>query len=253
MNTRSPRFLGHFNRTAVGATIFTGLYFLNPPWEWKVADPGQQSSASTAPAMPRQSTIAASPSGASGTAIAQQAPMAVQTVEPIAPPEQYLAMSPQPVTPAKVPEQQPSPTGTMPVMPQAQARDIQQPTHEGITSQVAAADQNCGTDGPMEVALTPPSAVAGRVEGFLPEAEAMALIPRSEEAANGKIDPAYVHNLRALFHPDGAPPNVRVPVLVPVGMNVYVGEHVNMVGGHASPSLACHYIPNLIVGSTTGP
>lgn len=105
----------------------------------------------------------------------------------------------------------------------------------------------------MRVNLTPRPAVGGQIEGFLPQAEAMAMIPRSEEAANGRIDPAYIHNLRALFHPDGAPPNVRVPVLVPKGMNVYVGEHVEMVGGHASPKLACHYIPNLVVVETETP
>ncbi len=132
------------------------------------------------------------------------------------------------------------------------AREALQSVDEGLTSEIAAADQNCGAGSPMRVALNPPAAVAGRIEGFLSEAEAMALIPRSEEFANGRIDPAYVHNLRALFHPDAAPPNVRVPVLVPVGMDVRVGEHVEMVGGHASPNSACHYVPNLLTGVVTG-
>ena len=68
------------------------------------------------------------------------------------------------------------------------------------------------------------------------------VIPRSELAVNGQIDPTYNHNLRALFLPDGVPSNVRLPVLVPNGMNVYVGEQVNMMGGHASPDWGCHYV-----------
>jgi hypothetical protein len=34
-------------------------------------------------------------------------------------------------------------------------------------------------------------------------------------------------------------------------MNIHVGEKVMMVGGHASPRLACSYVPNLIIGEAS--
>ena len=85
--------------------------------------------------------------------------------------------------------------------------------------------------------------------GFIPNATAMTMIPRAEQSANGKIDPAYVHSERAFFHPNHAPAIMRMPAIVPAGMTVQVGESVKMVGGHASPNLACHYVPNLIVAA----
>jgi hypothetical protein len=143
----------------------------------------------------------------------------------------------------------------MPVVQmQPRASEDPRPDRAGISSQIAIADENCGNGGPMRNALNPPPPVAGRVVGFVPSAIALGLIPRSEEEANGRIDPAYVHNLRALFHPYDATPGVRLTVVVPADTNVYVGEAVQMVGGHASPKLACHYVPNLIVvaGPQTG-
>ena len=179
-----------------------------------------------------------------------------------APPAQQSSVTTQPVTAAAT-QKQPSTTergsraadGTvgqsLPVEQNVAAQPptlkIQDPSQEALSSQIADADQNCGSGGPMRVFLNPPPQVEGQIEGFLSDAEAMSLIPKSEQSANGQIDPAYVHNRRAIFHPSNAPPNVRIPILVPDGMDVYVGENVQMVGGHASPKLACHYIPNLIV------
>jgi hypothetical protein len=197
----------------LGATICTGLYLLNPPWEWKSADPVAARHLQSTPII-RSAATTARPAQNVRTAPPSAAPMTAMQA-------------------------------------QARPRDIPQP--EGITSQIAIADENCGSGGPMHVPLTPRPAVAGRIEGFLPNAEAMALIPRSEESVNGRIDPAYLHNLRALFHPDDAAPQVRLAVLIPADMNVYVGEQVEMVGGHASPNLACRYVPNLIVAGATDP
>jgi hypothetical protein len=207
----------------LGATVCTGLYLLNPPWQWN-----KRPAPATAP--PHQS-IAPAPR--------------------IVPPAPRTAAHPTlAVQPPPVPVQSAVPAADMPVaQAQPRASDEPRPARAGLSSQIAIADENCGTGGPMNSPLNPPPPIAGRVVGFVPSAIAMALIPRSEQGANGKLDPAYVHNLRAVFHPYDAAPNVRLTVIVPADMNVYVGEDVQMVGGHASPDLACHYVPNLIVAA----
>ncbi len=118
---------------------------------------------------------------------------------------------------------------------------------KGISSEIVAADQNCNGAGPMVTPLNPPLPVQGKIIAFIPPSQALAIIPKSEQLANGKIDPHYVHNLRVAFHPDGAPPNEHALAVVAMGMNAYIGEQVRFVGGHASPDLACHYIPNLVM------
>ncbi len=206
----------------LGATICTGLYLLNPPWQWN-----KRPEAASAP--PQQSLPLAPQPTARPTPVLQQQSVPVQSAAPPPP-------APMPV-----------------VQTQPRVAEAPRPIPRGITSQIVLADQNCGGGAPMHEALNPPPAVAGRVVGFVPREIAMAMIPRSEAGANGRIDPDYVHNLRALFHPYDAAPGVRVAVIVPENMNVYVGEDVQMVGGHASPKLACHYVPNLIVAAGTGP
>ena len=250
----------------LGATVCTGLYLLHPPWEEGHQVDVVHHVGPPSAARPAATTIRPQQNGqiAKQMAVAQpvapmvrtavEQPRAVaQMVAPPAPVAQHAMLSGQPGMLAVAdPAQQPASGDAVPAG-QIPSRGDYSSVGEGLGSQVATADEHCGAGEPMHVALTPPPAIAGRIEGFLPDTQAMALIPRSEEAANGRIDPAYVHNLRALFHPDDAPPNVRVPVLVPDGMDIHIGERVRMVGGHASPGLACHYIPNLIVGVSTSP
>lgn len=120
----------------------------------------------------------------------------------------------------------------------------------GISSDIVTADQNCNNAGPMRTPLTPPPPMSGQIISFLPQAQAMELIPQSEQSANGKIDPDYIQNVRAVIHPDYAPERAYVVTLIPAGMNTYVGQRVQFISGHASPELACHYIPNLIMETT---
>jgi hypothetical protein len=140
---------------------------------------------------------------------------------------------------------------SVPATPQSVAHPtpVAQKLPAGMSSQIALADENCGAGGPMKSPLNPPPPMPGEIVGFMPQAVATALIARSEQGANGKIDPAYVHNLRAIFHPKNAPAFMREAVIVPSDMTVSVGEDVRMVGGHASPNLACHYVPNVIVSA----
>jgi hypothetical protein len=200
----------------LGAILCTGLYLLDPPWQWN-----KQPVAVTAPQ--HQSVPAPLPIAVHPTPVVQQPSPAVQPTAPPAP---------------------------MPVArTQPKAGDEPRPVPAGISSQIAIADENCNGAGPLRSPLNSPPPIAGRIVGFVPSAIAMALIPRSEQGANGKLDPAYVHNLRALFRPYDAAPEVHLTVIVPADMNVYVGEDAQMVGGHASPNLACHYVPNLIVAA----
>src|SRR5512143_3044436 len=117
------------------------------------------------------------------------------------PPWEWGAATPHPVQHAAGIQQQPvlqqSENTTMATQPShvAQAspeqpllRTNSQPIPEGFSSQIAEADQNCGSGGPMHIRLTPPPAIEGEIEGFLSDAEAMSLIPKSEQVANGQID-----------------------------------------------------------------
>lgn len=233
----------------LGATVLTGLYLLDPPWDWKAADSASASRVAQAQmvrgggsgtrAMPPRRPMAGT---GKAPPILAQVPAAPTPVDP-----RVAAKPALPNTPSALSAAQPTPAFPQAQVVPTQAHGFDHPSRQRISGRIALADQNCGAGGPMRVALMPAPAIAGMVVGFVPEAQAMAMISRSEDGANGRIDPAYIQNLRALFHPDRAPPGVRIPVLVPDGMSVQIGEEVEMVGGHASPDLACHYIPNLIV------
>ena len=124
----------------------------------------------------------------------------------------------------------------------------------GMSSKLLEADRNCNSKGPMNMAPVASPPMSATVTGFLSDAEATALLVRTEAQVNGKLDPAYLHNVRAVLHPSLAKnPKAWVIVVVPESMNVTVGETVRIVGGHASPTIACTYVPNLIVvGSPAG-
>ena len=229
---------GGWRLALMGAILCTGLYLLNPPWAWHK----HSMSATVAPLR----SIPAAPAAAPGSILA----VPQTAAHPAAVVQQPAALAQSAAQPAPMRVARALPFARA----QPEASTEPQPVHAGISSRIALADQSCGGGGPMMSPLNPPPPLAGRIVGFVPRAVAMELIPRSEQAANGKIDPAYIRNLRAIFHPRNAPSFVREAVIVPTDMTVYVGEDVRMVGGHASPTLACHYVPNLIVsaGSPTG-
>ena len=59
------------------------------------------------------------------------------------------------------------------------------------------------------------------------------------------ISPAYVENIRVMVHVDGTAPNAWVGVLLPRGMSVRTGDHIEYIFVHLDPARPCHYIPNL--------
>lgn len=85
----------------------------------------------------------------------------------------------------------------------------------------------------------------GRIVGFLSRERAAQLMTLTQQRANARINPDYVSNIRAIImQPDGR----RVVVLVPPGMAVKPGDRVAFASGHRDWSMACGYIPNLIIG-----
>ncbi|MES2367383.1 MAG: hypothetical protein V4563_16015 [Pseudomonadota bacterium] len=138
-------------------------------------------------------------------------------------------------------------SATSPVIDPPALEAVMSAPEKGISSEIVTADQNCNNAGPMRASLNAPLPVQGQILGFVPPQQVIVKIPKDEEKANGKMDPQYVHDLMVVIRPAGQLSNKRPLVMVPGNMHVYVGERVWVVGGHASPDLACHFIPNSVI------
>lgn len=93
-----------------------------------------------------------------------------------------------------------------------------------------------------------PSAPArqGQVVGFLSPDQADNAVQRTQAQLGMTISPDYLANQRSLIHLDGAVQGSRYIYLVPQGMNVRIGDRVEVIVGRLDPNLPCHYIPALI-------
>jgi hypothetical protein len=89
----------------------------------------------------------------------------------------------------------------------------------------------------------------GKIVGFLSPDQALKLLQNTQFSSRMAINPDFLTNLRSLVHLEGSLDGTQAVYLVPQGMNVRIGDNVEVVGGHVDPSLPCHYIPNLIVRS----
>ena len=86
----------------------------------------------------------------------------------------------------------------------------------------------------------------GQVVGFLSTDQANRLMQQTQAELRMAINPDYIGNVRSLVHLDGSPEGSRFVFLVPQGMNVRIGDRVEVIGGRVDSNLPCHYIPTLI-------
>lgn len=87
----------------------------------------------------------------------------------------------------------------------------------------------------------------GQIVGFLTSDQAAKLLQNTQFSSRMAINPDFLANVRSLVHLEGSVDGTRGVYLVPQSINVRIGDHVDVVGGHVDPSLPCHYIPNLVV------
>jgi hypothetical protein len=72
----------------------------------------------------------------------------------------------------------------------------------------------------------------------------------NQQNLHGMMESRYLSNQRVLVRQYGFPTSDTELALVPVGMQVFIGETVQVVSFHASHRLPCTYVPNLIVHPT---
>jgi DNA-binding transcriptional MerR regulator len=87
---------------------------------------------------------------------------------------------------------------------------------------------------------------SGVVVRFLSPEEAASTLQRTQAHLGMTISPDYSLNKRAVVRRGVGPAGRGIIALVPLGMDVQVGDQVDIQGLQIDPSLPCHYIPNLI-------
>jgi len=63
------------------------------------------------------------------------------------------------------------------------------------------------------------------------------------------INPDYISNARILVQLDGHVRGTLILYVVPQGMNIRVGDRVQVESARVDPTLPCHYIPNHVVSA----
>jgi hypothetical protein len=86
----------------------------------------------------------------------------------------------------------------------------------------------------------------GQIVGFLSTDQAIGLMQQTQAELRMAINPDYIANVRSLVHLDGSVEGSRYVYVVPQGMNVRIGDRVEVIGGRVDSNLPCHYIPTLI-------
>jgi hypothetical protein len=81
------------------------------------------------------------------------------------------------------------------------------------------------------------------VVGFLSPEQAANVLQRTQANLGRTINPDYLANVRSLVHLDGEVQGSRYIYLVPQGMNVHMGDRVDVIGGRIDPNLPCQYVP----------
>ena len=89
----------------------------------------------------------------------------------------------------------------------------------------------------------------GTVARFLTQDEALRWIQETQLRSRMAINPDYISNARILVQLDGHVSGTLILYVVPQGMNIRVGDRVQVESGRVDPDLPCHYIPNHVVSA----
>ena len=92
----------------------------------------------------------------------------------------------------------------------------------------------------------------GTVVGFMSAGQAASLLARTQAAVGASINPAFLHNARAIIGVPDARGGRKAIELVPLGVTVKAGDRVRYAGGFRDATLPCNYVPPLISGPTAG-
>lgn len=114
------------------------------------------------------------------------------------------------------------------------------PQQAPLPSQIPS--RECGPEAKYN---SEPSA-GGVVVGFLLPEQAQWVLQKTQSHRGMLINPEYLANKRAMVRVGGGSGGPQVIAVVPWGMQVNVGDNVHFIGNHVDPSMACHYVPNLI-------
>ena len=149
-------------------------------------------------------------------------------------------VAPQPAPIAPQPAPMPlQPTPVVPHSARPVAPQTTNPDHLGLQPAPAPDETACGYRGGGG------GGGQGRVVGFLSRDQAARMVALTQQRARAKINPDYVSNVRAVIM---VPNGRRIIVLVPSSMAVKPGDRVAFTSGRRDWSMACGYIPNLIIG-----
>lgn len=107
-------------------------------------------------------------------------------------------------------------------------------------------DSSCTSGLPLGVPFYVRGGYVGRVVGFVPRMQALAILFRTQQQVHGILEPVYSEDLRVFVHPLRARPGVRLVAVVPAGLSVRLGQRVRVEGGRASHNFACQYVPALV-------
>lgn len=119
-----------------------------------------------------------------------------------------------------------------------------------LSSMVRKDDAHCASGFPLAAPWLSSGTVSATITGFVSRPLAIRYVMENQQNLHGRIESQYLSNQRVLVHQYEFPTSDTELALVPVDMQVFIGETVHVVSFHASHRLPCTYVPNLIVHST---
>jgi hypothetical protein len=88
--------------------------------------------------------------------------------------------------------------------------------------------------GPLSIGGT------GKVVGFVPHEQALAVLHGTEERLHAKVSPNYLHNVRVVVEP------YHYSIGVPDSITVNIGDRVDWNGRYTDETMPCNWVPPLI-------